>query len=123
MKKELVIVLPNIYGIICDKIKGRPLSIFNKEDKKIAIRASNFLGIRIDPHIDNYMFEETTGKLVVVDTEHFPTVLGLKRPLYYKSYFSWYRQLAFKFCEDKLWRTKKARRDLQKQPEAELVVC
>ncbi len=108
--------LPSIYGIIADEIdSGKVFTLFNKEQRDFALQLSRFLGISIDPHIDNFMYEELTGKIVLVDTEHFGTMVGLRKPFVFDSYFEWYLGLARKFTHDKFLRNKKVRRALQRE--------
>lgn len=117
-----VVTLPSVYGVICDAVKSeKSFSIFNSEHCKFALKLSHFLGDSIDSHIDNFMFEKGTDKIVLVDTEHFPTVVGLKKPLKFESYTSWYLQLACKYLTDRYGRTKRERRLLQSHPERTLL--
>lgn len=63
------------------------------------------------------MIEKGTKKLVIVDTEHFPTVVGFrKRPPKCKNYTSWYLQLSSKCGKETFFRTKKERRAAQTVP-------
>lgn len=106
--------LPSIYYIVSDFIDAdENFSIFKKKNRKAVIELSKFLGNRIDPHIDNYMFEKKTGLMVIVDSEHFPTMVGLKKPLEFNSYAQWYSRLMAKCLKDTLGRDKKTRRIAQ----------
>lgn len=108
---------PSIYAIVCDEIIAeRTLSISNKKDRKLALKFTNFLGNRLDPHICNYMVEAGTGKLVFIDTEHFATVVGLREPLVFESYARWYIKLANHYVKHALFRDKKKRREEQYGP-------
>lgn len=122
-KEDRCLKLPSIYGIIADAINTRKnFSLLNKENRKLALELSFFLGSRIDPHIDNFMLEIETGKLIIVDTEHFPTMVGLKKPIYFRNYTSWYTQLSWKFFKDKFCRYKKLRRENQYNSVPELSI-
>ncbi len=104
--------LPNIYGIIADEIKGKSLKMSNKKDRNLGIELSRVLTNRIDPNIDNFKIEKRkdgTKIIVLIDTEHFPTMIGLKDPLEFDGYFEWYFKIACKYFKDCFFRTKKER--------------
>lgn len=110
--------LPAVYAIIADEIKSdKKFNIFNREHRKFALSLCHFLGNRIDPHIDNFMKEEGTGLTLIADTEHFPTMIGLRKELHFSSYGSWYAQLTAKCVQDCFFRNKRVRRNLQINPE------
>lgn len=116
INKNQKIELPSVYGIICDAIDSDgPWWLFNKKNRKIAICLSKLVGNRLDAHIDNFMIEKSTGKIVPVDSEHFPTMVGLTKPLKFKSYSSWYFQLTCKFMRDRYGRSKRKRRAIHFQ--------
>lgn len=126
---------PCIYGIVADLITGTPLSLWNKEDRAIGINTAKFFTTRVDANIDNLVREPLTAytheeapkttqdtedltlrvnipkepQLVLIDTEHFPTFIGLKKPLEFESYTEWYLKLTFKFLKDCFFRTKEER--------------
>lgn len=115
--KDSCALLPSVYAIVADAINGaKNFSLLNKENRQFALEISNYLDNRLDPHIDNFMLEKETGKAVLVDTEHFPTMVGLTEHGKYKNYLNWYSTLSFKCFQDKFCRSKKYRRDLQKNP-------
>ncbi len=121
---DRVITLPSVYGIICDAIESdESCKIFNKAHRKRALSFAHYLGIRVDPHIDNFMIEKGTGKLVLVDTEHFPTMVGLREPLQFNSYFEWYTKLSWKGFFDCFGRTKAERKRLQSADESSILSC
>lgn len=110
--------MPGIYAIIADKIDGeREFHLRSPEDRRTAIDLSNFFLCRIDPHINNFIVEKETGKIVIIDTEHFPTLVGFKKRPRMTSYTSWYLHLLTKYLKDRFGRTKKERRDLQRFPQ------
>ncbi|MBA3954702.1 hypothetical protein H0X48_05285 [Candidatus Dependentiae bacterium] len=111
-------ILPSVYAIIADEIKtDKKFNIFNREHRKFALGLCHFLGNRIDPHIDNFMKEEGTGITLLADTEHFPTMIGLRKELHFSSYGSWYAQLTAKCVTDCFFRDKSVRKNLQINPE------
>jgi hypothetical protein len=113
--KERTIELPGTYCIIADAIEAdRNLSLLNADDKKRAMDLCNYLDIWIDPHMKNFMIEKGTGMLVIVDTEHFPTVVGLREKISFNSYSDWYLYLAGKCWRNAFMQTKWERRHPQK---------
>jgi hypothetical protein len=118
------ISLPSVYAIVCDEIKSDgSLRLINKANRRLGIQLSQFLGNRVDPHIDNFMIEYDTKKIVLVDTEHFPTMVGLKDKLAFDSYFSWYCKLTRKFLKDCYGRSKRDRRAVHKCPIPDIAMC
>lgn len=116
--------LPATYGIIADEIKSdKTLSLRKGADRETALEFAHYVGNRVDAHVDNFMREKVSGKIVLVDTEHFPTMIGLKEPMYYEDYTSWYKQLINKCLKDTFLRHKKLRRELQWYPQRELLPC
>lgn len=113
--------IPAIYGVIADAIEAeRVFSLSNKEDCDFGLAFAKYIGNRIDAHVDNLRVEKGTGKIVIIDTEHFPTMVGLKEPMEFNDYKSWYLQLSGKCFKAMYLRTKKARRELQHHPMPEL---
>lgn len=132
------IEFPSIYALVTDFIVGKQLSFWNKEDRKIGIKTAKFFTNRIDANIDNLVREPLSAystecaaqkpkdtpsicdepiknyipsepQLVLIDTEHFPTFVGLKKPLEFDSYAEWYIKLTFKYLKDGFFRTKEER--------------
>lgn len=115
--EKISIEFPSVYAVVADEIHvERKFSIFNREDRKTAIDLSNFLLCRVDPHIENFLIEKETGKIMIIDTEHFPSLVGFKKRPRITHYTSWYLHLLFKFIKDRFFRTKKERRNLQQHP-------
>jgi len=54
-----------------------------------------------------------TEKIVLIDTEHFPTMVGLERTGTCQDYLSWYLDLSWKMVKDSFGRTKKIRKQHQ----------
>lgn len=117
-KKRLKTKIPSIYGIIADEIKPKKmLSLWSREDRKIALDICNFLELSIDPHINNFMIEHNTKKITIIDTEHFPTIVGLETTGPFSSYVGWYLHLSKKCAGDMLFRSKRKRKkSAQLQP-------
>jgi hypothetical protein len=114
--------LPGIYCIIADAIEtNKKTSMFNKIDNHTCINLCKFLDFGIDPHIDNFMWESATNKLVVVDTEHFPTLIGFKEIKIFDSYFEWLFHLTGKFLGDTFFRSKHDRRIVKPSQHATVI--
>ncbi len=112
---------PATYGIIADAIEPeRTFRLDSSEDCKFGLAFAQYIGNRMDAHVDNLMVEKGTGKVVVIDTEHFPTMVGLKEPLEFNNYKSWYLQLSGMCFRANYGRHKKMRRDMQRNPKPEL---
>lgn len=113
--KPQVTQVPGIYCIIADAIEPKHIfSIFNAQERDIALDLFNYLEMLVDAHINNFMIEKDSNKIVIVDTEHFPTIVGLReKPSRFNSYASWYMYLSRKCFGDMFLRTKKTRRIAQ----------
>lgn len=111
-KNNLRTTIPGVYAVVADAIEAQyTLSLMYHDDRELGLKIANFLEHQIDPHIDNFLIEKETGKIVLIDTEHFPTVIGFKEPQQYDSYLEWYASLINKCAHDMIFRTKKERRD------------
>jgi len=113
---EQTIKLPSIYAIVADAINKDDEKEVFKTDSHFGLKLSYYLDSRLDPNFENFMLEKETGKIVIVDTEHFPSMVGLKNPTKFNSYTDWYLKLAFKCLTDRLTRHKKFRRTIQFHP-------
>jgi hypothetical protein len=106
-KEHLVTKLPAVYGIIADEIKiTKKVTLFNAEQSQRCMKFCQFTQYRIDPHICNFRIEKNTGKLVLIDTENFRALVGLKDRFAVDSYVDWYLHLTAKCAKDKFFRTK-----------------
>lgn len=118
-KKEHIVQFPGTYCIIADAIEAeRNPSLFNADDKKTALDLCNYLDIWIDPHMKNFMIEKGTQKFMIVDTEHFPSFVGLREKVTFNSYSDWYLYLAGKCWQNAFMQTKKERRNPPKRSPA-----
>jgi len=108
--------IPGTYCIIADAIEfERKFTLLNNEDCKISMNFCNLVNFSIDPHIDNFLLEKNTGKVVIVDTEHFPSITGLVNIKgFYTSQLRWYADLTVKCIQDMFLRDKKTRKHIQK---------
>lgn len=115
-EKEQSQSYPSVYAIICDEIiTDYQFNTFKSEDRETVRQIAQFCGNRIDPHIYNFFIEKNTGKIAIIDTEHFASIVGLKEPLSFDSNFEWYCTLANRCLKNTLFKSKKTRKDIQKQ--------
>jgi hypothetical protein len=89
-------VIPSIYAIVCDEVKGSKLSFFSEHDRTTILSLVRDMDSRLDPFLANYVREDD-GTIVIIDTEHFPSSLGLHHKQYVGSYTGWYASLAAKY--------------------------
>jgi hypothetical protein len=122
-KPHQKIQFPGTYCIIADAIDAeRNLSLLNESDKKLALEICNYLNLWIDPHMKNFMYEKGSGKFVIVDTEHFPSAVGLHEKITFDNYSNWYLHLAGKCWQNAFMQTKSQRRNPSKHnPEMNLL--
>jgi len=107
--------IPATYGIIADYIENNgSFSLSNNLHRKIALKLCNDLNMIIDPHITNFFIDKKNKQIAIVDTEHFPTIVGIKENVKFNNYIEWYLYLAGKCLKDLYFRTKVERLELQK---------
>lgn len=107
--------LPSTYGIIAEAIEPeRGFSIGSAQDRAQALELCNFLDLYADPNVSNFMVEKKTGKLVIVDTEHFPTIGGFKKKEIIENYIGYFTSLISKCGKVMFFSTKKERREAYK---------
>lgn len=112
-KKVQSISIPGTYAIIADAIEAeRTFSSFRSADMQTALDISNFLEANIDLHITNFMVEAKTKKILLIDTEHFPTMVGEVNK-HFDGYISWLMHLTGKCAKDMFFSTKSQRRNAQ----------
>lgn len=115
-KSTLKTKIPGTYCIVADAIEfERKFTLLRNEDRIISMQLCNLINFAIDPHIDNFLLEKNTGKVVIVDTEHFPSITGLTNIKgNYTSQLSWYTDLTMKCLQDMFLRDKQTRKYIQR---------
>jgi len=113
--------IPSVYGIIADYIEtDKRITFGHRKRKAIAMRLCNDLNLCIDPHGDNFIFvlDEAMKKpkIAIIDTEHFPTIVGLKKRRSFRTHRHWIAFLVGKYVRDTYCRTKSMRRYAQIEP-------
>ncbi len=102
--------IPSVYAVVADHIAiKRTFTLQQRKDRRIAVALSSYLKSAIDLHINNYVIEEPTGDIVIIDTEHFPTLVGLWEEPPSQSYLQWYIYLARKMVHYTFERNKQER--------------
>jgi len=97
-KEEQKISIPKIYGIIADAIEHEHNE---RPSDSECLKLSTFLDYIVDPHAINFVIEKNTKKLAAIDTEHFPTMVGITEKIKPTSdYLSWYAKLGKKYVGD-----------------------
>lgn len=110
----LTTTFPAIYAVIADEINiERTFQQSKQEDRHIAMAFSKHVHSFIDAHIDNFVDEKYTGKIAVIDTEHFPSVLGFRQEPPGEGYCAWYSHMANKMIGETFFRSKQARKAVQ----------
>jgi hypothetical protein len=114
-KKTLNTDLPSVYAIIADAEKtDDTIEISQEQKKRMTMKLCSQFDLTIDPHYDNFIFQqdEKTGEIqiVLIDTEYFPIIVGIRDKKEFKTYTEWYLYLTGKFVNDTYFRTKKQRR-------------
>ena len=72
--------------------------------------------------MNNFILEKDTGKVVLIDTEYFPALVGMKEKRTFKNYISWYGYLTRKFIKESAFRNKKERYALQQTSSDHVVI-
>lgn len=111
-EKTTDISMPAIYCIIADyiEIDQHAQQTHHRYLRNVSMDVVNFLQFAIDPHNGNFVFEKNNpNDLFIIDTEHFPTVIGLEHGMRAKNYMSWYIEMSANFVKEVLFTSKKER--------------
>jgi hypothetical protein len=106
-------VIPGVYAVMADEIdlEKNIVDLPHKKKSGMIMQLCNDLDMFIDPHEKNYVFttDPKTGKMniIIVDTEHFPTMVGILKEKSFKNHSRWYAYLAGKCLLDMYFQTKK----------------
>ena len=118
---NLKTLIPGTYAIIADAIDlDREVHIPGKEKRSLIMHLCNDLHLFVDPHMDNFIITYDHSKqeftIVIIDTEHFPSVVGIKEEKHFSNHTEWFLYLAGKCFSDIYLRSKKDRITAQKTP-------
>lgn len=105
---------PASYAIVADEIIAKPTAFARNGIRNLAICRD--LDFAIDPHYSNFVIEEQTNKLVMYDTEHFPTLIGsyFAKLRQARRYVGWYTHLARNFLKQRAFSSKSCQRKRQR---------
>ena len=105
--------IPAIYAVIADEIIILPNQPPSNGSRNLSLCKE--LNFALDPNANNFVIEKHSLKLVMYDTEHFPTLIGEYfipiKPA--QKYFGWYIHLARKFLKQRIFSLKKAQKKRQ----------
>ena len=118
-KKEISTLMPSVYAIIADTIdttEDAPL-LSSQQRSELVMELAMDLRLFIDPHSDNFVFkhnkETNAYHISIVDTEHFPSIVGLKEEPFFNNHLEWFLYLGAKYFQDAFLQTKNDRREAQ----------
>lgn len=98
---NLITQLPEVYAIVADEIVcHKRLSQIRKTHGRTIFKLCQEFKFHIDPNLKNFRLEHGTNKLVLIDTEHFPTVLGFKGEITADNYLSLHIKMGLKAIYD-----------------------
>lgn len=119
--KTIETKMPGTYAIIADAIdfqQEAPLP--QKEKNALIMELCNDLRVFIDPHEDNFLIRYNQQKkeydIAIIDTEHFPSIVGIKEEIQFKNHRQWYLFLVNKCFHDAFLRTKDQQKYAQIEP-------
>ncbi len=105
--------IPAIFGIIADEIVAHPTKRVYRQDCLKICKDLDFIS---DPHYNNFRIEAETNKLLLYDTEHFPTLMGKygSRLNATQKSLGWYIGLAHKYIDEQFGANKTYRQKRQR---------
>lgn len=118
-EKQIKTEIPGIYAIIADELdtKEEINNLSSQAKSELIMQLCMDLHLFIDPHDDNFIikYNDTTNEhtISIVDTEHFPSMVGLKEEPFFNNHIEWYLYLGAKFFQDAFLQTKHDRREAQ----------
>lgn len=118
-KNELSTLIPGVYAIIADFIDTKedaPL-LSSQQKSELIMELCMDLRLFVDPHADNFVikYQKDTNdySISIVDTEHFPSIVGLQEEPFFNNHLEWYLYLGAKYFQDAFLQTKNDRREAQ----------
>jgi hypothetical protein len=118
-KEEISTLMPSIYAIIADTIdikEDAPL-LSSQKKSELIMELCMDLHLFVDPHADNFVIKHQKDTdeyhLSIVDTEHFPSIVGLKEEPFFTNHLEWFLYLGAKYFQDAFLQTKNDRRSAQ----------
>lgn len=118
-KEEITTLMPSVYAIIADTIdikEDAPL-LSMQQKSELIMELCMDLHLFVDPHADNFVIkhqkESNEYHMSIVDTEHFPSIVGLQEEPFFNNHLEWFVYLGFKYFQDAFLQTKNDRRIAQ----------
>jgi len=118
-KEKISTLMPSVYAIIADTIdtKEDAQLLSFQEKSELIMQLCMDLHLFVDPHADNFVikYQKDTQQyhLSIVDTEHFPSIVGLKEEPFFNNHMEWFIYLGVKYFQDAFLQTKNNRRAAQ----------
>lgn len=105
--------VPETFAIIADEIQYTQTTCVEKSRKiRTIITLCNDLDTFLDAHYDNFIFKKNDTHpftINIIDTEHIPTMAGLKKRQSFGNYWQWYSNLVAHCFKKMFLRTKRRR--------------
>lgn len=118
-KKEISTLMPSVYAIVADTIdikENAPL-LSSQQKSELIMELCMDLHLFVDPHADNFVIKHQKDTdeyhMSIVDTEHFPSIVGLQEEPFFNNHLEWYLYLGAKYFQDAFLQTKNDRRMAQ----------
>jgi hypothetical protein len=118
-KKEISTLMPGVYAIIADTIDTQEdaPTLTAQQRSELIMELCMDLHLFVDPHSDNFVlkYQQATNDyhISIVDTEHFPSMVGLKEEPFFNNHLEWFIYLGTKYFQDAFLQTKNDRRIAQ----------
>lgn len=118
-EKEISTLMPGTYAIIADELdttEDAPLLSVQKRSE-LVMQLCMDLQLFVDPHGDNFVVKHNKQAdnytISIVDTEHFPSLVGLKEQPFFNNHLEYYVYLGTKYFQDAFLQTKFDRKEAQ----------
>lgn len=118
-EKEVSTLMPSVYAIVADMLdttEDAPLLSLQKRSE-LVMELCMDLQLFVDPHSDNFVVkhnkETDDYQISIVDTEHFPSLVGLKEQPFFNNHLEYYVYLGSKYFQDAFLQTKFDRKEAQ----------
>lgn len=118
-EKEVSTLMPSVYAVIADVLdttEDAPLLSLQKRSE-LVMQLCMDLQLFVDPHGDNFVVKYNEADkdyhISIVDTEHFPSLVGLKEQPFFNNHLEYYVFLGAKYFQDAFLQTKFDRKEAQ----------
>lgn len=118
-KKEVSTLMPSVYAIIADVIdttEDAPM-LTAQQRSELIMELCMDLHLFVDPHSDNFVIKQNKQTndyhISIVDTEHFPSMVGLKEEPFFNNHLEWFLYLGAKYFQNAFLQTKSDHRKAQ----------